>query len=118
MAHFPAYPARSPDSTESTASPARALSGLTAGQSGVVRHTTLDADDEALLEAMGVRRGGMVMVCRVGEPFIVAVLARCSSERPGSTAPGACSCRIGLARSLAERIFVAEPLPEGGHAPS
>jgi hypothetical protein len=92
------------------ASPAtRALAGLAAGQSGVVRHTTLNADDEALLEAMGVRRGGVVMVCRVGEPFIVAVLARCSSERPGTTAPGACSCRIGLARSLAERIFVAEP---------
>lgn len=72
-----------------------ALSGLRVGESAVIRGSTLEADGAALLRAMGLRPSAKVTVRRRGEPYIVEV---------GAVA-GA-TCRIGLARPLAERVMV------------
>ena len=65
------------------------------GEVGVVRGSDLEADGAALLRAMGLRPSVTVRVCRRGEPCIVEV-----GSVPGVT------CRIGLARPLAERVMV------------
>ncbi len=90
-----------------------ALSQLKLGQGGVVRAVRLGdpsegdpaagtaaiqqdaARDAAYLGAMGLCCNAKVRLCRAGEPCIVAIVS-------GTGA----SCRIGLARPLADRIIV------------
>lgn len=80
------------------------LARLAPGQVGVIAFADLDAQDGALLRAMGVSEKATVKVCRVGEPCVVAV---------GGVRPDACrcggTCRIGLSRRLAERIWIRLP---------
>jgi hypothetical protein len=66
-----------------------------AGMVGVVCEARLEECDAALLRAMGLGCGSRVRLCRAGEPCIVAVITG-----------GRASCRIGLARPLAEQIMV------------
>jgi hypothetical protein len=77
------------------------LTRLRPGQTGIIAASHLDADDAALLRAMGLGDRVRIKVCRVGEPCVVAL---------GTTEGRHCHCqghcRIGLARNLAERIFV------------
>jgi hypothetical protein len=87
-----------------------ALSLLKKGQGGIVRAmdfsdlvkcnaaASKDADgasDVAYLGAMGLCCNAKVRLCRTGEPCIVSIVS-------GNGA----SCRIGLARPLAERILI------------
>ena len=60
-----------------------------------MRTRDLAEADAALLGAMGLCCDAKVRLCRAGEPCIVAVMTG-----------GRASCRIGLARPLAERIQV------------
>lgn len=80
------------------------LSALRVGESGVIRRAEVSGDDAALLGAMGLAERSRVRVCLSvggGGACIVAVLGG------SGCAAGACgSSRIGLARPLAERIFV------------
>ncbi len=71
------------------------LTELRPGEHGVIERHTLAADDAALLSAMGLCCNARVRLCRVGQPCIVAVISGRGAE-----------CRIGLARSLAERLHV------------
>lgn len=71
------------------------LSQLKPGQCGTVRTSDLSASDASVLSAMGLCCDAKVRLCRAGEPCIVAVLTG-----------GRASCRIGLARPLAERIVI------------
>ncbi|MBS0198441.1 MAG: ferrous iron transport protein A [Planctomycetes bacterium] len=77
--------------------PAVALWAMEEGAEGIVCETCLDAKDAAVLRAMGLRPRARVRVCRLGEPFIVEVMA---------SVPGGCGCRIGLAKALAQRVMV------------
>jgi Fe2+ transport system protein FeoA len=79
---------------------ARPLCDLRPGEVGRVVEKRLDEADRAVLRAMGLRQDATVRLCRAGEPCIVAVM---SGSAEGCTQPG---CRIGLARPLAERVFV------------
>lgn len=77
------------------------LAQLRPGQAAVVRSiddSKANASDAAYLGAMGLCCNATVTLCRAGEPCIVSI----------SGGKGA-SCRIGLARPLAERIVV-EPI--------
>lgn len=74
-----------------------ALADSRPGQTGVVCHTGLDEQDAAMLRAMGLRPSARVRVCRVGDPCIIEVVSQ-----------SGCSCRLGLARSLARRVMLAE----------
>lgn len=80
------------------------LSGLRVGQTGVVCETCMDKRDASMLRAMGLRPRARIRVCRVGEPLIVEVLGAC--EPDACAKPTACTCRIGLARALAERVLL------------
>lgn len=71
------------------------LTQLRPGETGVICSAGSDPSDAALLRAMGLRMNATVRMCRAGEPCIVSVLG----------ARG-CSCRIGLARPLAERVVI------------
>jgi Fe2+ transport system protein FeoA len=71
------------------------LTDLAVGERARVAAEDLDADDAALLRAMGLRADCMLRVARTGQPCIVDVGAR-----------AACPCRIGLARDLAHRVWV------------
>ncbi|HLO39955.1 MAG TPA: FeoA family protein [Phycisphaerales bacterium] len=82
------------------------LSDAEVGDSGVVCHHNLDIRDAELLRAMGLRPRARVRVCKRGEPCIVEVLAGCGHG--GGGIEDACSCRIGLAGSLA-RLVMIEP---------
>lgn len=53
---------------------------------------------------MGLRPRARVRVCKRGEPCIVEVLAGCGHG--GGGIDDACSCRIGLAGSLARRVMI------------
>lgn len=75
-----------------------ALTELRRGEVGVVAHSSLDESEAAFLRAMGLCEAASVKLCRAGEPCIVSVANGCGC--PGST------CRIGLARPLAAKIFV------------
>jgi Fe2+ transport system protein FeoA len=77
-----------------------ALSTLRRGQRAVVREARLTGKDAELLRAMGLHTDVRVRLCRAGEPCIVAVGSTVGDCGCGS------ECRIGLARPLAERIFV------------
>ena len=83
-----------------------ALTTLKAGQTATVHGTTLEHNDAALLRAMGLRPSAMVRVCRLGEPCIIEVLGGVRAENGCAERNGACICRIGLARPLAERVMV------------
>ena len=74
---------------------------------GVVCHHNLEARDAELLRAMGLRPRARVRICKKGEPCIVEVLAGCGHG--GRGIEDACSCRIGLAGSLARKVMI-EPL--------
>ncbi len=71
------------------------LTQLPRGGRGRISGSTLEREDAALLRAMGIRPDADIEVCRLGEPCIVCVLGSCGS-----------TCRIGLARRLAERVLV------------
>lgn len=86
--------------------PSVALSTLREGDRATVASVGVVGEDERLLTSMGLGIGAEVLVCRVGEPCIVAVLSRCGSKEAGSTPAGSCSCRIGLARALASQVRV------------
>lgn len=75
------------------------LTQLRKGQTGTVCGSDLSPGDRRLLTAMGLRHDAEVVLCRLGEPCIVRVMGGCS-----------CSSRIGLARPLAERVYV-RPTP-------
>lgn len=77
------------------------IASLKRGQTGVVCESQLAESDGALLRAMGLHPAARVRLCREGEPCIVAV-----SAGPGPNCGCGSECRIGLARSLAQRIFV------------
>jgi Fe2+ transport system protein FeoA len=93
-----------------------ALTSLRAGDVGIVCETCMDPIDAAMLRAMGLRPNATIRVCRLGEPCILEVFtgaaAPCEAQTGSSSAdrpcdrPGGCSCRIGLARPLAERVMV------------
>ena len=55
----------------------------------------IEPKDAQVLRAMGIRPDAQLELCRLGEPCIVCVQG-----------PGGSSCRIGLARRLAERVLV------------
>ncbi len=73
----------------------RPLSSLRRGQTGVVCMKAVGPQDRDMLHAMGLRANCALRLCRAGEPCIVALL-------DGED----CACRIGLAKELADRIFV------------
>lgn len=77
------------------------LTSLRPGQTAVIGEARLEADDAALLRAMGLADRVRVKLCRVGEPCVVAV-----GPVEGRHCHCQGHCRIGLARRLAERIFV------------
>lgn len=71
------------------------LSQLAPGQHARVCGSNLEPGDRRLLRAMGLRENTKIVLCRLGEPCIVRVMGGCS-----------CSTRIGLAKPLAENVFV------------
>lgn len=76
----------------------RSLAQLRVGERGVVCEARVTADGAAVLRAMGLRPSASVRVCRTGEPCIVEIGSACGM-----------SCRIGLARSLAEKVLISAP---------
>lgn len=96
----PAHPAPQRPAPPAAGAPTP-LTHLRPGQTAVIAEARLDVDDAALLRAMGLSGNMRIRVCRIGEPCIVAV---------GNIAGKHCCChghcRIGLARSLADRVFV------------
>ncbi len=94
-------PANSP--SEATHLRGRSLAQLRVGERAVVCEARVTADGAATLRAMGLRPSASVRVCRTGEPCIVEIGSACGM-----------SCRIGLARSLAENVLVSAP--GGGEA--
>ncbi len=87
------------------------LSEMTRGQTGTVKAAQLPTHERALLRAMGLRVNAKIEVCRLGEPCIVRVMGGTRK-----TADGSCSCRIALARPLADHVLVGlhEPAPRAG----
>jgi hypothetical protein len=87
-----------------------ALSQLRPGQTGVICEAKLEADDAALLRAMGLCCNAHVRLCRAGEPCIVALTCGRAGTKGGgpgeAKGPAGSACRVGLARPLAERIMV------------
>lgn len=80
------------------------LSGLRAGQTGLLWRLDLEPHDAALLRAMGLRPQALVRLCRVGDPTILEVLAGGEECR--------CASRIGLAAALTHRVLVAVSVDE------
>jgi Fe2+ transport system protein FeoA len=79
---------------------ARPLAKLREGQTGVICESRLAPGDASMLRAMGLCLHATVRICKSGSPCIVAVAGLNGKCHCGG------SCRIGLARALAERIFV------------
>jgi len=90
--------------TGGKACPTVSLCGLRPGQGGVIASADLAADDALLLAAMGLAVGSRVVMCRVGEPCIVAVVSGITAHE--GTESCRCASRIGLARPLASKIQV------------
>lgn len=86
---------RSSTTQESLAATHVRLSDLAVGDRARIAVDELDSEDAALLRAMGLRTHCSLRVARTGQPCIVDVGAR-----------AACPCRIGLARDLAQRVWV------------
>lgn len=78
-----------------------ALSRLPLGASGVIPSDGLPEAERSVLHAMGLWANVRVRMCRVGEPMVVRIES-CAG----------CSCRIGLSRALADRVFVEAPTVE------
>lgn len=78
-----------------TGAPSVTLAAMRRGQRGQIRESRLTEDDAALLRAMGLCTCAEVRLCRGGDPCVISV---------GAGAAG--TCRIGLARRLAELIDV------------
>jgi Fe2+ transport system protein FeoA len=85
------------------------LCELRPGEVGRVVEKRLDEADRAVLRAMGLNQDSTVRLCRAGEPCIVAVMSGgredCGAGELGGGGGGGV-CRIGLARPLAERVYV------------
>lgn len=77
------------------------LTSLRPGQTAVISGSRLDADESALLSAMGLAERTRIKVCRLGEPCVVAL-----GQGEGRHCHCNGHCRIGLARTMAERLFV------------
>ncbi|CAN5868956.1 hypothetical protein BH11PLA1_BH11PLA1_15120 [soil metagenome] len=91
--------------------PLVSLCAMKPGQAGVIAEAHMGEADASLLRAMGLAPGSRVMLCRSGEPCIVALLAGVRGGADGDAGRSlaercACASRIGLARPLAERIMV------------
>lgn len=93
--------AASPPLRTTASASAVPLTSLRPGQTAVIAEARLDADDAALLTAMGLAQRIRIKLCRVGEPCIVAL-----GQVEGRHCHCNGHCRIGLARTLADRIFV------------
>lgn len=91
--------ASSAPNSPSTGHSVASIASLKRGDTGVVCDAPIGSGDAALLRAMGLFPEARVRLCRAGEPCIVAVSTStdcgCGSE-----------CRIGLAKALAEKIYV------------
>lgn len=88
------------------------MAQLRRGQTGVICESKLAEDDAALLRAMGIAVDARIKLCRSGQPCIVAIGCACENGDADKGGVGRAkadrwdSCRIGLARRLAERITV------------
>lgn len=98
-AQTPSQAPQSPDAPHAVR-----LTDLRADQTGVLVEARLDSGDAALLRAMGLCDRSTIRLCRLGEPCVVAVGGRLAPDAKACTCGG--TCRIGLARPLADRIFV------------
>lgn len=98
----PACPAQGQIPPPATTGRSVLLTQLRRGECGVIQRSTLSTGDAALLAAMGLCCNAKVRLCRAGEPCIVAVMSGRGAE-----------CRIGLARSLAERLHVEIAVDDG-----
>jgi len=96
----PPPPPPSPAAPAPSGARAPPLSSLKRGQTATVHASTLTSVDQAYLQALGLRLNSRVRLCRVGEPCIVSVASAGSDCGCGST------CRIGLAKALAQHIYV------------
>ncbi len=67
------------------------------GTSCRVRQMDLESSDQALLAALGVTGRSLIRLCQVGNPCIVEVRGT----------------RIGMARTVAERLWVEPEAPRG-----
>ena len=74
------------------------LSQLAVGRRAFVSGSDLDESEASLLLAMGLGPDVEVRMCRLGEPCIVALPCGCDMS----------GCRIGLAKKVAERVYVRE----------
>lgn len=74
------------------------LDQLAVGACATLHTAQLDPDDADALRAMGLRPECQLRVCKAGEPCIVTV-----------NSP---SCRIALARGLANRVMVTPNEPQ------
>ncbi len=70
------------------------LTQLNRGQSATFHRADLRCEDCDMLNAMGMTDHCQLKICKIGDPWIVQVK----------------STRIGLAKSLAQRIFVLPPM--------
>lgn len=80
------------------------IASLKCGETGVLCDSRIPESDNALLRAMGLHPEARIRLCRQGEPCIVAVSTSTSSS--GNDCGCGSECRIGLAKSLAQQIFV------------
>lgn len=71
------------------------LTQLARGRRGRISESELDADDRAVLRAMGLKPSASIEICRAGQPCIVALSGICGG-----------GCRIGLSKDLAARVMV------------
>ncbi len=97
--------------TGGKACPTVSLCVLRPGQGGVIASADLAQDDASLLAAMGLAVGSRIVMCRSGEPCIVAVVSGVTAQDGGGEGCR-CASRIGLARPLAAKIQVT-PSSEG-----
>lgn len=89
--------------------PSIPLTQLRIGQAATVRSIDMDPKDASMLRAMGLRVNARVRICRLGEPCIIELLggSAASMESTADCPRGAsCTCRLGLARPLAQRVMV------------
>jgi Fe2+ transport system protein FeoA len=77
----------------------RPLTAWGAGEVAIVDRVDLDQREASMLRAMGLRPGALVRLSSVGEPSVVEVVS-------GHTCRCHCRCRIGVARGVAEKIYL------------
>lgn len=71
------------------------VNDLAEGQTAKVLHTVGGESELAYLKALGIEPGAEVRVCRAGSPCVLGLGLACGG-----------SCRIGIGRDMARRIFV------------